>query len=80
MRCAPVALVETTGCWFTPAPQCEQESGARTGFRLPENSLDSAGGLSCSFRHATKRHQGGGAADLALLHGQIRSLGSRLYQ
>ncbi len=60
MRCAPVALVETTGCWFTPAPQCEQESGARTGFRLPENSLDSAGGLSCSFRHATKRHQGGG--------------------
>ncbi len=70
VRCALVAtdahfLVETTGCWFTPAPQCEQESGARTGFRLPENSLDSAGGLSwgparCSFRHATKRRQVGG--------------------
>lgn len=49
VRCAPVAtdahfLVETTGCWFTPAPQCEQELGARTGLCLPENSLDSARG------------------------------------
>lgn len=41
----PTLLVETTGCRFTPAPQSEQELGARPGFRLPENSLDSAGGL-----------------------------------
>lgn len=87
MRCAPVAsdahsLVETTGCRFTPASQCEQELGARSGILLPESSLDSAGGLGwgpahCSFRHAIKETSGWGDG-LPLLHGQIRPLGSQL--
>lgn len=68
VRCAPVAsdahsLAETTGCRFTPASQCEQELGTRSGILLPESSLDSAGGLGwgqahCSFRHATKETSG----------------------